>query len=156
MWTIVLWILGALVALILGYLLVMVVLTLVYGGKPVEGVKVTAEAPAFCSVGDTFEITVTVRNLLERERKLGNIDFKSGYLKGFAVESVTPTPADSSKSVGYYLYEMRQVIPASGTLEVRFNCRAVNEGDFEGEICVHVDSAHLRWTNIVLRTVVRA
>lgn len=172
MWNILLWVVGGLVALVVLYLIVTFIATLVVGGKPAEGIQVEvsmgagdgavsgigghAAALAIRRVGERFEILVRVRNELARVRKLGNIDFKAAYLDGIVIESVEPAPAESTRAFGYYMYVMNREVPASGEVEVRFACRAVKEGDFEGEVHVYVDSSHLKWSSAVVRTVVQA
>ncbi|MBC7770980.1 MAG: hypothetical protein H7210_00660 [Pyrinomonadaceae bacterium] len=155
MLTILLWIVGVIGGLFVAYLAVMLVWTTVTGrrGRTPEGITATASAPSTCRVGEKFVIEVTITNALDKERVLSSTDLEKGLAAGFKVESVDPKPESvpTGPLLNMWVYSMKQVIPPSGTVVVRFHCRCVQAGEFNGNVAVYVDNRHFQWVECPLR-----
>ena len=158
MLTIVLWVVGVVVGLVVLYIGFMVVGTLwtnARGTEP-EGVEVEASATAGCRVGEDVTVSVTVRDTLGKARVLNNVDLDAAYLEGLVVQRIEPPVEDqpSKPTLGTYVYEFGRPIAAGGAAEVRFTCRAAKAGDFRGDVTVYVDSGAFRYVRKPIRTVV--
>src|SRR5437870_3426775 len=86
--------LGCGIAALIGTVVILaVVLCFGHVSKDVEGIAVAVDGPTEVTVGQTFELEVTVTN--ERPKKvlrLSDIDLAEDYLAGFTVSSISPKP----------------------------------------------------------------
>ena len=124
----------AFVALII---VVLVVAFVMHAAKDVEGVAVSAASTADISVGQTFELEVTVTN--ERPKKilmLDDIDVAQAYLDGFTVVSVDPKPKSSQhvpiENSRSYHFGIR--IPPQTAQTFKFKLHAEKAGTFRGDV----------------------
>lgn len=138
---------GAIVALLLLYLLFMVIATIYTRatGQAPKGISIDAELPESCRVGDRIDIVVRVTNRLARERTLCSVDFDAKFFSGFDLEGASPVPTATSVSLGTAIHTMKQSIPPNGSIDVRFSCRANRADDFRGDCTVYVDSGSFRY-----------
>jgi hypothetical protein len=157
-WTILAWVAGGIVGLVLLYFLSMIAATVYVGivGNQPKGVVVRVHAPSMCQVGDVFDVVVNVRDTLGKDRRLNNVDFETSYLQGVAIQSIHPAASQSSgrSMLGTTIHEFDQTIAAGTACDVTFRCRAVSAGDFRGSVTVYVDSGSLRYIEQAIRTVV--
>lgn len=150
------WIAAGVIGLVAACLLLMVLGT-VYAhltGVAPKGIKADAVAPTSCAAGARFELVVTVRDTLGRRRTLRSVDIDTTYLRGVAIESITPLPSDMGTSLGVTVHTMKLDIPPSGAVEVRFSCRALHSGDYAGDVTVYVDGGAFRYVACPIRTAV--
>jgi hypothetical protein len=156
--SIVLWVLGGIVGLVLLYLVFMVLgtlVTLVLGNRP-KGVEINVVAPGGMRVGQEGELVLTVRDTLGRERRLDSVDFDAEYLKGLEITRFEPRPVERTEKpmLGTWVNHLRRRIPAGGTETVRVGLRATSAGDYAGNVTVYVDSRAFRYVQVPVRTLV--
>ena len=111
----------------------------VYITSDVQGVSISVDGPLDVTVGQVFEITVSVKN--ERQRKVlevSDIDIGDEYLVGFVIISTEPTarstmhiPIDNTLS---HTFDVR--IDPGETKAFVFTLRAEKAGIFRGDIDV--------------------
>lgn len=116
-----------------------VALFLVYVAQDVKGLAVAVNGPTDVVVGQTFRLEVTVTN--ERPRKvlmLSDVDIAEGYLAGFSVVSISPTPKsnkhvpiDDTRSFTFSVQ-----IPAKASRSFTFTLRAEKPGLYRGDVDV--------------------
>ena len=146
--------LGAVVG---GYLLFMVLGTIFTGmaGRAPAGIEVDVSAPRMVRENEPFELAVTIRDTLGRERQLRSIDLDSSLLKGFVIESIEPVPLEPHTTLGTRVHPYDRAIPGHGLLRVLLRCRGAVRGDFEGDVTVYVDSGSFRFIAHNVRLVIR-
>jgi uncharacterized protein (DUF58 family) len=152
--TVVLWIVGIIVALVVVVVLLVIVVPMFFR-KP-EKVAVSVESPGTCKLGDTFKIRVRVTDTSGQPRLLSSVDLTKDYLRGIVVESIDPKPAESSSMLGSNAYYVRSEVPPNGVREVVLSCKATQAGDYSGSLLVYVDKESGISINNVVRTVVMA
>ena len=118
-------------------LFVVLIAGLIYVAQDVEGAAVSANSPLDVTVGETFDLTVEVRN--ERQTKvleLSDVDIGEEYLAGFTVVSIDPefkstmhVPIDNSRS-----YTFGVTIPAGEARTFTFTLRAEKAGIYRGDV----------------------
>ena len=132
--------LGCGIAALIGTVVILaVVLFFVHVSKDVEGIAVAVDGPTEVTVGQTFELEVTVTN--ERPKKvlrLSDIDLAEDYLAGFTVSSISPkpksnmhVPIDNSRSFTFGVQ-----VPPRTAKSFKFTLRAEKEGIFRGDVDV--------------------
>lgn len=146
------------VGIIGGGIIVLLVAPPIYfmiAGTEVEGVAVQIAGPEVVSSGDQFVLAVSIRNLLDRPRTLRSLDLDHSLLKGFAIESLDPTPRDTSSAIGTAAHYFDLPIPAAASITIKLHCRALQPGEFNGNFMAYVDSKHARSQDQPMRLVVR-
>jgi hypothetical protein len=121
----------------------------------VKGAGVSIDGSTDVSVGETFELSVTVTN--ERPRKvlaLSDIDIAEDYLAGFTVSTIEPSPRssmhvpiDNSRS---FKFDVR--IPAGESRTFTFKLRAEKPGLYRGDVDVCEGA---RFTTVMAQTSVK-
>jgi hypothetical protein len=116
-----------------------VILFFVYASQDVKGMALAVDGPTDVLVGQTFKLEVTVTN--ERPRKvlrLSDVDIAEGYLAGFSVVSVSPSPKsnkhvpiDNSRS---FTFDVQ--IPTRTSRSFTFTLRAEKAGLYRGDVDV--------------------
>lgn len=120
-------------------LVVILIVGFIHVVQDVQGVAVSANSPLDVAVGETFDLTVEVKN--ERKTKvleLSDVDINEEYLAGFSVISIDPefkstmhNPIDNSLS-----YTFGVTIPAGETRTFTFTLRAEKAGIYRGDVDV--------------------
>jgi|GEM_PF-3530845 len=107
-----------------------------------EGIVLDFDYPDNVAVGDEFEITMTIENLLDKPRSLVDVDFYSSVLDGVSIESTSPIPvADSGGYVlGSRTLSFNQTIPAEGEIVIIFTMTALEAGYFTGDVDLSIDA----------------
>jgi hypothetical protein len=121
--------------------------------KPPEGITSTVNAPAEVAAGDSFQITVTVRNDGVESQRFVAIDVYEGYTNGIMLQSSDPPWSGSTVMFGISTYEYGLDIPPGGEQVVVLNARALRPGDYADDLDVCINS-ELSFVSQVVRTVV--
>ncbi|MFO0831167.1 MAG: hypothetical protein U0637_04890 [Phycisphaerales bacterium] len=159
MLAVVLWIAGAIAALITLYILYMVIRTIYTHATGVapRGVWVAISAPATARVREVFSIVVTVTDTSGADRVISSIDFDAGYLKHIAIESIDPAPREkpsNAPTLGVHVHSFDLKVPANASTSVTFRCHPMQPGDAAGDITVYVDKVSFRYISKPARTIV--
>ena len=148
------------VGIIVGGILVLLLLPLIYyivtgAAEPPEGIVLDVECPRVTSAGQPFDLVVTVRNQLDRERMFRSLDFDNSLLKGFTIDKIEPDPEDRSAAFGTtaYYYKLPMAPNASATFTLR--CCAGTPGEYAGRTMVFVDKAHASFVAEPVKIVVK-
>ena len=99
-----------------------------------EGIHTSAQTPEAIAAGDTFELTLRIRNDGPEARTLEAITIELSYLDGFSVEAVDPPFTSSEPATDYRVYRFEQPVPAGQVTPVRFTLRALEQGAFQGRV----------------------
>jgi hypothetical protein len=106
------------------------------------GVSVSVNAQSDVIVGDTFVLTVDVKNTREKKFLLLDIDIVN-YLAGFTIISIDPAPKSKKRiatpSHNNWIYKFEVPILAEQTRTFRFELRAETSGTYRGTIDVYGD-----------------
>jgi hypothetical protein len=145
---------GGIVVLVVLTFVVYFVWTLFTGTSP-KGVEFDASFPALLAEGEAFTMTVTVRNLLDRERTFRSLDFDNSLLKGFLVEKLEPAARESSSAYGTTAHHYQLSIAPRDSVSLTLSCRALHPGEHSGDIMVFVDQANWKNLSKVFRIVVK-
>lgn len=98
-----------------------------------QGVHVSVQAPETVAVGDTFELTLNIRNDGPGDRVLEAISIQMGYIEGFSLEGIEP-PADSTQpATEHRVYRFQTPIPAGRVTPIRFTLRATGKDADRGQ-----------------------
>jgi len=144
---------GALaIALIAGILLVAFVW---HVAEDTEGISVEVVAPDEVKVGDTFDLTIIVKNeRTGKNLKVDDLDLSDEYLAGFLVaetkpkhKSTTHVPIDNSQS-----FTFGATLKPQETNHFVFSLKAHRAGLFRGDVDV---TEGLRFVSALLQTVVK-
>lgn len=147
--------LGCVIVAVIGFLGTAALVGFLYHiSQDPEGVAVAVDAPLEVSVGDTFDLVVTVTNQRESHTlHMSDIDIADEYLAGFVVVSVDPVeksnmhvPLDNSMS-----YSFDEEIPPGESKSFTFHLRAQDPGVFRGDVDV---TEGMRFTSTVAQTAV--
>lgn len=107
---------------------------------PPEGIVTTVTIPDSVTVGESFEIVVTISNSLNRARTIKDIDFYDPLLEGVRVVSVDPMYNSFDPSFGMSTFTMEHELPAGASIDVTFVLEARTHGLYGGDVDVSVDS----------------
>jgi hypothetical protein len=106
-----------------------------------EGIVLNFDYPDDVVVGDEFDVTITVQNLLDTSRTLTDLDFYEPVLDGVSIVSFDPQPAtDESMNVfGSRTVSFNRMIPAQSELVLVVTMTADEAGYFTGDVDVSID-----------------
>jgi hypothetical protein len=150
--SILLWIGGALVLLLLIFVVIPIA-WLMIAGSTAEGA--TVEAPTVhAQTGQTCDFVVNIVNTLDRARSLRSVDFESALLNSFVIDTVEPAALDTSSMLGTTAYHYNLSIPPRGTISIRLRARAQARGDFAGTVMAYIDGKNSKSVETILRIVV--
>jgi hypothetical protein len=113
----------------------------------------TLAVPSEAKLDGTVVMVVTTTNAHEKAVTLDSVDIDDAFLDGFQVVKVEPTPTDTMHILGQRSWSFDQAVEPGGTLEVRFELKAVQEGHFSGD--VDVCNPNQDFTTLVADVVVR-
>lgn len=109
-----------------------------------EIADITVNAPANVEQGQAYTITVTVRNISDKEIELNSVDIDKNILNGFIIATVEPSYTDTyeyeSSGTTFQTYSFQAAIAPGESLTVTFEGEAALPGDFSGEVDVCIDS----------------
>jgi len=110
-------------------------------GTDLQYLTGTFSGPASVSLGDQFLVVLSLTNSKGSPLPLDSIDVHDEYLTGIEIVTSSPPstiapfhiPVDNSMS-----YSMKTVIPAQGSKEVTFTCKANQRGTFSAnfDVCI--------------------
>jgi hypothetical protein len=125
-------------------------------GAP-KNIEVRYAIPESVKVGETFAMTLTIRNGGTETQKLYSLDIDTHFLKGVSIVATTPAyrsiEPNALAPIRSYTYE--QNIPANGTLEISLQAKATEAGAFPFKLDVCMNSA-LSCESYVLATITAA
>jgi hypothetical protein len=107
----------------------------------IKNVDISVTAPETVTVGQDFEVLLSITNTANEDQSLNSIDIENVYLKGIEVIGSDPEYYESFgiavDNTVSYSYEVN--IPPGETLVVVFYCKAVSVGEFEGkmDVCIN-------------------
>ncbi len=113
-----------------------------------QDVSVDISAPSQATVGQSFDLLITIDNFAGRSRELNSIDVDADLLEGLRVTGTTP-PADSHDTFGFFdSYFFYTSLPANGTAEVTLHLQAQAEGTYTGwvDTCIDDEASCVRRT----------
>lgn len=124
---------------------VALILALACGGSggmsTTDDFSASIAVPGQVSVGETFEMTVTVYNTASETQTLYSLDLADEFMSGVDVIGSAPAytssmhvPLDNTES-----YEYMQPIPSGGSTTVLLTMQATTPGSWSGDIDVCVD-----------------
>lgn len=118
---------------------------LLVGCATPENVRVEKILPDAVATGDEFSFSVVVHNDDVREKELSTIDIEESFLEGILVSQTEPATTEEYYVFGYKIFDFGIPIPANSSVEVVFNAKAVQSGDFAGglDVCVDGDASCL-------------
>ena len=155
MWlTILMWIGIVLGAVVLLFVVLPIVYFMIVGSET-EGIKVDISSPSTVSIGQRFEIVVSIENLLEKSRVLRSFDFDNTLLKGFSISKIAPAAKDNSSGLGTTAYYFEIPISARGSVVLTFQCEATAPGEFSGKTMAFIDQKHTKSKDTDLKVTVR-
>lgn len=108
-------------------------------------------APASVTVGDEFDVRITITNTASTTRAIGNIDFYTSYLDHFSImstDAALTTSPDTPHT--WQTFNTSKMLVPNGTLTFTWRLRAVKPGTAEGDIDVYVDE-HMIWDTVVTK-----
>ncbi len=107
----------------------------------------TIEAPLRVTVGDIFEVAVTIQNTSRKPQTLVSIDIWDRYLAGIAIVGSNPpfrqayhVPLDNTVS-----HEFDREIPGNGSIVVTLTAEALAPGDYDSyfDACINTGFSYL-------------
>ena len=110
-------------------------------GQVPEGIILSFEYPDDVVVGDEFDVTITIENLLEESRTLTDLDFYNPVLDGVSIVSFDPVPVsdDGASILGSRTISFNRPIPAEGEIILVVTMTAQEAGFFTGDVDVSID-----------------
>lgn len=120
-----------------------------------EGIAVSAETPSHVSVGEIFDLTVSVDNKREsKDFKLSDIDISEEYLNGFSIVSIDPPPKSSMHIPIFNMtsFTFDSHIPAGEKRIFIFKLRGEIPGVFRNDLDVCEGQ---RFVTTIVQTVVK-
>jgi len=120
-----------------------------------EGIVLDFEYPDDVVVGDEFDVTMTIENLLDERRTLVDVDFYNSILDGVSITSIIPNPSvdDGAYVLGSRTISFNRTIPAEGEIVLVFTMIAEEAGYFTGDVNLSIDgvlSIHTTSQTIVI------
>lgn len=119
---------------------VVLVAWLGFSAGPPEGIVVDISRPDRVTVGESFELVVTVRNETDREREIQDIDFYEPLLNGVIVDGVVPPASAVDPSFGFATYTFNRSLSAGAEEVFTFSMTATTPGIYSGDLDVSIDS----------------
>lgn len=105
-----------------------------------EGLDADVEAPLRASLGEQFEVVVTVENASEEDQILHSIDIDAEYIDGIAVTGATPEFNENFLlDDGTITHFFETPVAAGETATFTFNMEALTAGDYKGDFDVCFD-----------------
>ena len=101
--------------------------------------EASLDAPASVTVGEEFDLIVTISHDADEAQTLHSIDIGATYLEGIALTSSTPEYSESYLlDDGTYTHTLLTDIPVGGT-DVIFHAVALESGNWKGAFDVCFD-----------------
>ncbi len=159
MLTVLLWIAGIAVGLVVLYLVVMIcaaIYTNMTGIEP-RGIEARVVAPATVRVRDEFDVRVVINNVSDRERVISNIDLSHSFVEFVALKAIEPEPAEKPSGIptlGTLVHKFALLTPSKGSSTATFKFVAMKAGQSTGEFVVYADSNSYRYLTIPISVIV--
>jgi hypothetical protein len=89
------------------------------------------------SVGEEFDVTVSVTDLLQRQRVIADIDFEGAFLDAVEILSIDPAPSQSTSDVEYVEHVFQHQLAPGATAQFTFRMKALAAGEHQGYVTVY-------------------
>jgi hypothetical protein len=123
----------------------------------VKNVDVSIAAPRTVSIGQEFEVLLSITNTADEDQSLNSVDIENVYLEGIEVLGSDPEYYESfgidMDNTVSYSYEIN--IRPGETLVVMFYCKAISAGKFEGKMDVCINTG-FNYESVDVSTTVEA
>ncbi len=106
-----------------------------------ENIEVSIDAPVSVSVGQAFEVVLTVKNTGPSNQTLVDMDIGEDYLEGVVVQKMDPPFKDALDAFGIMTYSMDLALPPEQEITVTISAYAAHAGDYSGSIDLCINSA---------------
>ena len=128
---------------IIGWLSVMVAICVVgtaidlyYKNRELPVLDASLSMPSQAELDSTVIMVVTATNTHTKPLILASIDVGDSFLEGFQVVKIEPSPLATKQIFDFRRWDFGQTVDPGGTLQVRFELKAVLEGHYSGDIDV--------------------
>lgn len=106
---------------------------------PPQQVMIWVDAPRTATVGEEFELVITVLNARDTAFSFSNVSVSNEYIRGFEVVSVEPHQTNHEMLLGDLELPSGQTLPANAEWQVRVRLRAAKPGAYVGEVDIEFD-----------------
>jgi hypothetical protein len=89
------------------------------------------------TVGDEFDVTVTVTDMLQRQRVVSDIDFEGALVDAVEIISVDPSPIETNADSEYVEQVFQRQLAPGGTITFTFRLKAIAAGEHLGYVYVY-------------------
>jgi hypothetical protein len=113
--------------------------TIQAGCTPPDSVKVNKDIPSEVTKGQSFDFIITVNNEDSKAHELRSIDIDDDFLDGILIVSTTPITVEEYGTWGQHIFEFKQDIPESSSYDVIFHAKAIDTGDYSGDLDICID-----------------
>jgi hypothetical protein len=121
------------------FLLFICFVTIQAGCKPPDSVKVYKDIPSEVTKGETFDFIITVNNEDSKTHELRSIDIDNDFLDGILIVSTTPNTVEEYDAWAQHIFEFKKDIPESSSNDVVFHAKAIETGDYSGDLDICID-----------------
>ena len=102
-----------------------------------KNILVWADVPPALRKGDEVDLLITVKNAREEEEfEMESLDIGDGFLEGFKLEDIEPSPDDRDHSEGSLTLVYDRVFDPGETAKFRVRLKAKKPGVYIGEVDV--------------------
>ena len=107
-----------------------------------EGIVLDFDYPNDVVVGEEFDVTITIENVLDESRILMGIDFYGQIFDGVSVLSFDPSPTrdDGDAIFGSRTVLFNRLIPAEGEIVIVVTMTAQEAGSYTGDVDITIDN----------------
>lgn len=114
---------------------------------------VSVDAPDSVTVGEEFELAVTVQNVHDTAAQLGSIDIYDSFLDGFDVVSVSPEPTEELGVLDFRSFYFEEELGVNESTVVVYTLKAAQAGLWSGDVDCCTPSENFSTATAVVRVV---
>lgn len=107
--------------------------------ETLELIGISKEIPTEVTSGDTFEFTVSVNNTDTITHELRSIDISNTFLDGVLVTETNFPVKEEYNVIEQQIYEFQKDIPATTVTDITFTAKALEPGDYSGDLDICID-----------------
>ncbi len=98
---------------------------------------VTLESPDTITMGEEFDLILTLSNNAVEPIQLDSIDIDRSFLTGFEVISVSPQSSADTFTQVQHSWSFTETVPAGASLKATYRLKPIRNGRFAGSIEVY-------------------